>query len=107
VLDPGSTRSLLQRVASMAPRAPNDALVALGRLTAREREVLRWVARGLSNAEIGARMFVAPSSVKTHVSHLLSKLGTSDRVELVIFAYESGLVCPGVPDSSAASPPAS
>jgi DNA-binding NarL/FixJ family response regulator len=69
-------------------------LAGLAGLTGREKEVLVLVARGLSNQEIGQELFVTPATAKTHVSRLLMKLGARDRTQLVILAYESGLVEP-------------
>jgi len=91
VVAPAPTRRLLERFApALRPADPR-----LGDLTERERAVLLAVARGASNAEIGAELFLAEATVKTHVGRLLAKLGARDRVQLAIFAYESGLVRPG------------
>jgi DNA-binding NarL/FixJ family response regulator len=90
LLAPLSTRSLIERFTSPPTEAP-----ALEALTSRERNVLTLLARGLSNAEIAAELVVEPSTVKTHVARVLAKLDLRDRVQAVVFAYESGLVRPG------------
>jgi DNA-binding NarL/FixJ family response regulator len=94
LLAPAVTRRLLDRFARRLPPAASAATADLSQLTSRELAVLRLVAQGLSNAAIGASMHLAESSVKTHVSHVLAKLGKHDRVQLVITAYEAGLVEP-------------
>jgi DNA-binding NarL/FixJ family response regulator len=99
MLAPSVTRRLLDlrgRTLPPIPTATSDA--ALATITAREMTVLKLAARGLSNADIALDMDLAPSSVKTHVGHLLAKLGFTDRVQLVVFAYEHELVRPGAPD---------
>jgi DNA-binding NarL/FixJ family response regulator len=90
LLAPAVTRRLLDRYANRLP-PPSE---LLGRLTTREQRVLELVGLGLSNAEIGQTLHIAASSVKTHVGHLLAKLGLTDRVHLVIFAYEHGVISP-------------
>jgi DNA-binding NarL/FixJ family response regulator len=91
LLAPSITRRLLDRYAQRLQPvgAPNSDLLA--GLTARERDVLDLIVRGMSNAEIARTLHLAESSVKTHVGHLLAKLGRADRVHLVILAYENGL----------------
>jgi DNA-binding NarL/FixJ family response regulator len=94
LLAPRVTRRLIEAFA----RSPERALVApptLDELTAREREVLALVGAGLSNGEIAERLVLSPLTAKTHVSRLLTKLGARDRAQLVVVAYESGLVVPG------------
>jgi DNA-binding NarL/FixJ family response regulator len=93
LLAPALTRRLLERFARL-PR-PGDRTAPVGDLTERETDVLRLLARGLSNAEIGEELVVSAATVKTHVAAVLGKLGLRDRVQAVIFAYESGLVEPG------------
>jgi DNA-binding NarL/FixJ family response regulator len=96
LLAPSVTRRLIQEFA----RRPEPAAVApaaLAALTDREREVLALVARGLSNAEIAERLYVSAATAKTHVSRVLAKLGARDRAQLVMLAYETGLVTPGSP----------
>jgi DNA-binding NarL/FixJ family response regulator len=93
LLSPGVTKRLLERVGALGDRAPDTRLIEP--LTVREREVLALVGEGLTNEEIGARLVLSPLTAKTHVSRILGKLGARDRVQLVITAYESGLVAPG------------
>jgi DNA-binding NarL/FixJ family response regulator len=90
LLAPSVTRRLIEEFARNRDGAPPE----LPLLTARERDVLELLARGLSNAEIAAEMSVGEATVKTHVAHVLMKLGLRDRVHAVIFAYESGVVRP-------------
>jgi DNA-binding NarL/FixJ family response regulator len=86
LLAPASTRRLIEQSAGPARAAP-----ALDELTARERDVLRLLARGMTNAEIAAELVVEPSTVKSHVAAVLAKLGLRDRVHAVVFAYETGI----------------
>ena len=94
VVAPSATRRLLEQVADRLP-GPATADPRLETITERERAVLLAVARGASNAEIGAELYMAEATVKTHVGRLLAKLDKRDRVQLVVFAYESGLVRAG------------
>ncbi|HZM75394.1 MAG TPA: response regulator transcription factor [Candidatus Limnocylindrales bacterium] len=97
VVAPRILRRLLDRFAELLPD-PNSSLPnQLSTLTDREREVLVQVARGLSNAEIAQVLMVSETTVKTHVGHMLTKLGLRDRVQAVVLAYETGLVRPGTP----------
>ena len=93
LLAPAITQRLIERfVARPSPRDGSAAAKALAELSQRELEVLRLLARGLSNAEIAAELVVGEATVKTHVARILHKLGLRDRVQAVVFAYESGLV---------------
>jgi DNA-binding NarL/FixJ family response regulator len=92
VLSPAVTRQLLDQVGRRLPAAVSRESAALEALTDREHEVLRMLAAGLSNAEIGEAMVVSEATVETHVSNLLGKLGLRDRVQAVIYAYETGLI---------------
>jgi DNA-binding NarL/FixJ family response regulator len=102
VVSPRVTRRLLEEYAQQLPVAGADADAGqasrypqLSSLTEREREVLAVVAQGLSNTEIAASLFVSETTVKSHVGRILAKLGLRDRVQIVVLAYESGLVRPG------------
>jgi DNA-binding NarL/FixJ family response regulator len=95
VVAPSTTKRLLDRFALHLPDTEEKASGALESLTEREGEVLRLVARGMSNAEIAARLFVSEATVKTHMGRILMKLGLRDRVQAVVFAYETGLVKSG------------
>jgi DNA-binding NarL/FixJ family response regulator len=92
LLAPAITRRLIGEFAQLHPKPEAPSTPALTELTPRETEVLRLVAEGLSNPEIAARLIVTEETVKTHVSHVLRKLGLRDRTQAVIAAYESGLV---------------
>jgi DNA-binding NarL/FixJ family response regulator len=93
LLSPSVTRRLIAEFATRA-KEPRSSL-RLNALTDREREVMALVGEGLSNEEIAARLVVSPATAKTHVSRTMVKLGARDRAQLVVFAYESGLVKPG------------
>jgi DNA-binding NarL/FixJ family response regulator len=94
LLSPSITRRLIEEFVRHPPR-PDGVPEAFGDLTERELEVLRLVARGLSNAEIASELVVSEATVKTHVAHVLQKLDLRDRVQGVVLAYESGLVRAG------------
>ena len=95
VLSPAVTRQLLDQVGRRLPAAVSrDARRRSPQLTEREQQVLRMLAAGLTNAEIAEALVVSEATVKTHVSNLLGKLGLRDRVQAVIYAYETGLIAP-------------
>ena len=94
LLAPSVTRRLIEQFARGAQPAATAAPEALSELTSRELDVLRLVARGLSNVEIAAELVLAENTIKTHVAHVLGKLGVRDRVQAVVVAYETGLVAP-------------
>jgi DNA-binding NarL/FixJ family response regulator len=93
LLSPSVTKRLIAEFATRAKEPPPAA--ALEELTAREREVMALVAEGLSNDDIAERFVLSPATVKTHVNRAMMKLGARDRAQLVVMAYESGLVRPG------------
>ncbi|HEV8460761.1 MAG TPA: response regulator transcription factor [Gaiellaceae bacterium] len=95
LLAPAITQRLIERFVA---RAPTTEVPGIADLSTRELEVLRLVARGLSNAEIAGELVVGEATVKTHVAHVLRKLEVRDRVQAVVFAYETGIVQPGVED---------
>ncbi len=93
LLAPAITRRLIEEFAT-APD-PRAAGPALEELTPREREILLLIGRGMANDEIAARLVIGESTVKTHVARAIAKLGLRDRVQAVVYAYESGLIRPG------------
>lgn len=95
LLAPSVTTRLLSRFRAEASAVDPARAAVLDQLTPRETEVLRDLARGESNAEIGRRLHIGETTVKTHVSRILAKVGARDRVQAVIFAYEAGLITPG------------
>lgn len=94
LLSPAVTRRVVERFVALPPGRP-DLAARVAELTTREQEVLRLLARGLTNAEMAAHLVITEGTVKTHVAHVLAKLDLRDRVQAVIFAYESGLTGPG------------
>jgi DNA-binding NarL/FixJ family response regulator len=102
LIAPSVTRRLIEQFARAALPRPGTTPAALSELTARELDVLRLVARGLSNAEIARELVLGENTIKTHVAHLLAKLNLRDRVQAVVIAYETGLVAP---ELSASRPP--
>jgi DNA-binding NarL/FixJ family response regulator len=95
LIDPSITRRLISRF-TLAARTPDPDPPELGDLTPRERDVLRLLARGLSNAEIADQLVIEENTVKTHVSRILTKLRLRDRVQAVVLAYESGFITPEI-----------
>ena len=102
LLAPEITRRLIEDYVAR-PRGMRTVDAGFDRLTPRETEVLLLIARGLSNAEIGARLYLSEPTVKTHATRIFAKLGVRDRVHAIVLAYESGLVQPGAPDGSISS----
>jgi DNA-binding NarL/FixJ family response regulator len=97
VVAPSATRRLVERFLPTTPEPDQDRARALTVLTDRERQLLGHIARGLSNAEIAAELYLSEGTVKTYVSRILTKLDLRDRVQAVVLAYETGVVQPGDP----------
>ncbi len=95
LLAPSVTRRVIEEFVRRPPASVRMLPPKLGELTPRELEVLKLIARGLSNTEIATELFVSETTVKTHVAHVLMKLDLRDRVQGVVLAYESGLIEPG------------
>ena len=95
LLAPAVTRAVIEEFAKQSPAAPATPPLAVEELTPREREVLDLLVCGRSNPEICAALVISEATAKTHVAHILQKLGLRDRVQAVIYAYESGLIAPG------------
>lgn len=97
LIEPSITRRLIETFVAARPGVPAGAAArGIDELTDREREILTLVARGLNNDQIGERLFISPATVKTHLARIMAKLDAHDRAQLVVRAYESGLVKPGV-----------
>jgi DNA-binding NarL/FixJ family response regulator len=103
LLSPTITRRVIEEFLRRPPASARVPPPELAELTTRELEMLRYIARGLSNAEIAKEAFVSETTVKTHVARILMKLRLRDRVQAVVFAYETGLVEPGAADDELAS----
>jgi DNA-binding NarL/FixJ family response regulator len=95
LLAPAITRVVIEEFAKRSPAPPSTPPRAVEQLTAREREILDLLVRGLSNPEICRRLVISEATAKTHVAHILQKLHLRDRVQAVIYAYETGLIAPG------------
>ncbi|MBO3747784.1 response regulator transcription factor [Streptosporangiaceae bacterium NEAU-GS5] len=95
LLSPAATRGLIARFLADPVRAATPSPARLAALTDREREILALVGSGLSNDEMAARLVVSPATVKTHINRAMTKLGAHDRAQLVVIAYETGLIRPG------------
>lgn len=95
LLSPAATRALIERVLTQSDPATIAAMPGLADLTEREREVTCLVGAGMSNIEIANELFISPATAKTHVNRAMMKTGARDRAQLVVLAYESGLVTPG------------
>jgi DNA-binding NarL/FixJ family response regulator len=95
LLAPAVTRAVIEEFANRSPAPPSTPPRAVEELTQREREILELLVRGLSNPEICQRLVISEATAKTHVAHILQKLHLRDRVQAVIYAYETGLVAPG------------
>jgi DNA-binding NarL/FixJ family response regulator len=91
LLSPAITKRVIKQFTRIARPAPPK---ELGELTAREHDILRLIADGLSNAEIGRQLYISETTVKTHVTHILQKLGLRDRVQAIVLAYQTGLTPP-------------
>jgi DNA-binding NarL/FixJ family response regulator len=89
LLSPAITKRVIKQFTRIPRHEPPK---ELDELTARERDILRLIARGLSNAEIGAELYISETTVKTHITHILQKLGLRDRVQVIVLAYQTGLV---------------
>jgi DNA-binding NarL/FixJ family response regulator len=105
LLEPGATRRLIEAYLGDNHTATPTGVVLPSSITGREIEILRLIAAGLTNAEIAEQLFISPLTCKSHVSRILTKLNARDRTQLVVMAYESGLVVPGHSSGPSGVPP--